>query len=119
MILSFYPCTQQVHKVQRQLNAKPPSKSPLSASLIIQIAIKDNTTSNPFEQLYQLRSALKEKECSDAYFNVNTEDVQSMINQLNVQCTLSKKQLNQLKPSGYHKLKVMFALDLTEFQSMI
>lgn len=105
---SFYPCTKKLRELHSNINQNqnqnlsslPPAFS------IIKLAAQSPPKSNTFEQLSALLQGLEQDQNKDEYFNLNTQDTQTMVNQLNVQCTLSKKQLNQLHANGYDKLKV-------------
>lgn len=111
---SFYPCTQKLKETSVNVHSLS------SAAAIIKLAqSKSHSQRNPFQQLSATISELKQDENQEDYFNFNVQEVQTMINQLNVQCTLSKKQLNQLDQNGYYKLKVCIVWKLDTLSSLI
>lgn len=44
---------------------------------------------------------------SEEYFDITSEELALAINQLNIQTSLSKRQLNQIQTSGYINAKVL------------
>ena len=93
-------CTQKLHQFQNQstkspkpIEFRPPSQS--AKAIINQAAgaVQNQILWNN----HSLPSVLKHKsESKDEPFTLNIDDIQLMVNQLNVQCTLSKKKIQPI-----------------------
>lgn len=75
----------------------------LDTRQIIAIAQRTQEPINPIYSLYQRRLQAKQIK---PYFDIDTEQFQQIVNRLNIQTRLSKKQLNEQEKNGYKKLKV-------------
>ena len=109
MEYSFYPCTQRVRQIRQAPSAfisVESHKNKQLAKRIIRIATNHQPTLNPFQRLSQIYQYQKKQNSNKDYFDLDANDLQFMVNQLNVQCTLSKKQLDQREVNGYMKSKV-------------
>ena len=76
----------------------------LASREIIAIAQRPQKSRNPIYSFYQRRK-WREKQIKP-YFDIDKEQLQQIVNRLNIQTRLSKKQLNEQQTNGYRKLKV-------------
>ena len=76
----------------------------LSSAQIIATAQQSQKPINPIYSFYQ-RRRLRAKEIKP-YFDIDKGQLQQIVNRLNIQTRLSKKQLNEQETNGYRKLKV-------------
>ena len=76
----------------------------LASRKIIAIAQRSQKPINPIYSFYQ-RRRWREKKIKP-YFDIDKEQLQQIVNRLNIQTRLSKKQLNEQETNGYRKLKV-------------
>ena len=90
-------------------NAEP-TISPKSKQLFVDPDVIHNeaNSTHGFNPIEPFNNAFKEEKTSSFWEDLTLNDVQTAVNQTNIQAKLTKTQLNNLYSEGYRKNKVCF-----------
>ena len=119
----FHPSTWQIlshnnrYKLNYQYNhnnnTRYRSHYALHSREIIAIAQRSHKTTNPIHSFYQRRKL--KANAIKPYFDVDKQQLQQVVNRLNIQTRLSRKQLEEQETNGYRKIKVSYYIVIFSF----
>ena len=81
----------------------------LHSTQIVNMAQQIKHPTDPIKSFIerQIQTILNKKKNTKQYFDIKQEELQQIVNRLNIQTRLSKKQLDEQKTNGYRQIKVI------------